>query len=215
MNLKAFIRQCDQLGITIMLVGNTVRLGGRVPPALMNQLEKNHAKIVWALRPQKPPKQKQESSIMKAYLGIDPGKKGGIAIIHPDGAEAWRYPGDIVSAAELLQEIRTHHAIILAVIEQVASRPGQGVRSMFSFGQNYGAWLGMLAAYGIPHTTVTPHKWQKAIMDAGTGDTKERSLNMARRLFPGIDLKHKADDGKSDALLMAMYARRMDQRGGL
>jgi len=152
---------------------------------------------------------------MKAYLGIDPGKKGGIAVIHPEGAEAWRYPGDTVSAAELLQEIRIRHEIGLCVIESVHSMPGQGVRSMFSFGQNFGSWLGMLAAFGIPHTTVTPRTWQKAIMDAGTGDTKERSLNMARRLFPSIDLKHKCDDGKADALLMAMYARRMDQRGGL
>jgi len=152
---------------------------------------------------------------MKTYLGIDPGQKGGIAIIHPDGAAAWRYPGDIVTAADSLRDLHCRYSITLACIEQVHSMPGQGVKSMFTFGQNYGAWLGMLAAFGIPHTTVTPNKWQKAIMDAGTGDTKERSLNMARRLFPHIDMKYKADDGKSDALLMAMYAKRMDQRGDL
>jgi len=149
----------------------------------------------------------------RAFIGIDPGKTGGIAVIHDEGAEAWRYPGDIMLAADLLREIRCRHRITLACIEKVASRPGQGVRSMFSFGQNYGAWLGMLAALGIPHVTATPQRWQKAVLDSGTGDTKARSLNMARRLFPDIDMRYKADDGKADALLMALYAKRLSKKG--
>jgi len=120
---------------------------------------------------------------MKSYIGIDPGQKGGIAIIHLEGAEAWRYPGDITAAADLLRDLKVQYNIKLACIESVHSIPGQGVSSTFKFGQNFGAWLGMLSTYGIPHTTVTPHKWQKATLDAGTGDTKARSLNMARRLY--------------------------------
>lgn len=147
---------------------------------------------------------------MNSFIGIDPGQKGGVAIIHPDSAEAWRYPGDIVAAADLLRELHIKHAIKLACIESVHSMPGQGVSSTFKFGQNFGAWLGMLAALGIPHTTVTPHKWQKAVLDAGTGDTKARSLNMARRLYPDVDLRYKADDGKADALMMALYAKRTE-----
>ncbi|GAV19919.1 crossover junction endodeoxyribonuclease RuvC [Mariprofundus micogutta] len=147
---------------------------------------------------------------MKSFLGIDPGQKGGVAIIHPEGAEAWRYPGDIVSAADLLRDIHVNHNITMACIESVHSMPKQGVSSTFKFGQNFGAWLGILAALGIPHMTITPHKWQKAVLDAGTGDTKARSLNMARRLFPEVELKYKADDGKADALLMATYAKRLE-----
>ena len=142
-----------------------------------------------------------------SYIGIDPGKGGGIAIIHQEGADAWRYPGDIVSAAGLVAGLHAQHRIRLAVIEKVGARPGQGVTSMFSFGQNFGGWLGILAALGIPHMLVTPRKWQSAMLDAGTGDTKARSLNMARRLFPEIDLRFKADDGKADALHLARYAR--------
>jgi len=148
---------------------------------------------------------------MAAYMGIDPGKMGGIAIIHPDGAEAWRYPGDVVEAAAIVRGLMMHHSIKLACIEKVASMPGQGVKSMFSFGQNFGAWLGILAALNIPHTTVTPRQWQKAMLDAGTGDTKARSLNMARRLFPDIDMKYKCDDGKADALHLARYAKQLDK----
>ena len=145
---------------------------------------------------------------MSAFMGIDPGAKGGIAIIHPDGAEAWRYPGDVVAAADLLREILTRHPVALCAIEKVASRPGQGVRSMFSFGQNFGGWLGMLAMAGVPHVLVTPRKWQSAVLDAGTGETKARSLAWARRRFPSVDLRHKADDGKADALALAEFARR-------
>lgn len=144
------------------------------------------------------------------YVGIDPGKRGGLAVLTPEGAKAWRWPGDITQAADLLREIRTKHNVRLAAIEKAASRPGQGVASMFTFGQNFGAWLGMLAALSIPHAIVTPRKWQAAMLDAGTGDTKARSLNMARRLFPDVDLRHKADDGKADALHLARYARHLD-----
>ncbi len=148
---------------------------------------------------------------MSIYLGIDPGAKGGIAIIHPEGADAWRYPGDIVTAADLLRELSFNYKIKLAAIEQVHSMPGQGVKSVFSFGTNYGAWLGMLSALSIPHVLVTPRKWQKATLDAGTGETKQRSLQMARRIYPDIDLKYKADDGKADALHLACYARIWDR----
>lgn len=146
------------------------------------------------------------------YLGVDPGQKGGIAIVGKDFAEAWRYPGDIQEAASLLGFIKMKHDIKLACIEKVAAMPKQGVSSTFKFGMNYGAWQGALAALAIPYITVTPAKWQKALLDAGTGETKERSLNMARRLYPLVDLKFKVDDGKADALHLARWAMREDKK---
>ncbi len=145
---------------------------------------------------------------MSCYLGIDPGQKGGIALLGEDGsAQGWRYPGDIQEAAVLLNRLSLANKISLACIEKVGAMPKQGVISTFKFGMNYGAWQGILAALGIPYITVTPRKWQKALLDAGTGETKERSLNMARRLFPYVDLRFKADDGKADALHLARWAR--------
>lgn len=149
---------------------------------------------------------------MSVYLGIDPGAKGGIAIVGPDFAEAWRYPGDIQEAAALLGLVVRQHDVKLACIERVSAMPGQGVSSTFKFGMNYGGWQGALAALAVPYVTVTPRKWQMALLDAGTGETKERSLNMARRLFPSVDLKYKADDGKADALHLARWAKRESEK---
>ena len=142
------------------------------------------------------------------FAGVDPGMSGGIAAIRQgDGqAWAWRYPGDIKLMADLLREVCSLGNVEMCTVEKVAAMPKQGVSSTFKFGTNYGAILGMLSVLDVPHILITPRKWQKEMLDAGTGETKERSLNMARRLFPKIDLKYKKDDGKADALHMARYA---------
>jgi Holliday junction resolvasome RuvABC endonuclease subunit len=146
------------------------------------------------------------------YIGIDPGMKGGIAIIDCAEPQAWRYPGDISECANLLRSLDAQYKIDCAAIEQVHSMPGQGISSCFKFGMNFGAFLGILATLHIPTILVTPRKWQKICLDSGTGETKQRSLNMARRLFPSIDLKFKADDGKADALHIARYAEMMSRK---
>lgn len=146
---------------------------------------------------------------MKYALGIDPGQTGGIALVREDlqEAHAWRYPEDVSAAAQLLKDIMAEgYDIHLAAVERVSAMPGQGVTSMFKFGLNYGGWLMAIAYAGIPSIMVTPRQWQKKMLDAGTGETKERSLNMARRLFPSVDLRYKKDDGKADALHLARYA---------
>ena len=149
-----------------------------------------------------------------SYLGIDPGQKGGIAVIGPNGAEAWRYPGDLSVAADLLRAIVLEHQPRLAAVEKVTAmapqRPGasMGTKSAFTFGGNFYGWQWALSVLQVPYVLVTPHQWQKVSLDAGTGETKERSLSMARRLFPEVDLKFKADDGKADALMLALYAQR-------
>lgn len=146
---------------------------------------------------------------MRYYVGIDPGKQGGLAIISHDLTEAigFRFPDDFVEAANIMRDWKTQYSIACAGIEKVGAMPKQGVKSMFSFGENYGAWQGILSALSIPFIFVTPHKWQKAMLDSQGGSNKERSLNMARRLFPQVDLRHKADDGIADALHLARYAR--------
>ena len=141
-------------------------------------------------------------------MGIDPGQKGGLAILNDKGEAvgAWRYPGDVSEMAKLIKAIHAKYNVTLACVEQVHSMPRQGVSSTFKFGINYGAILGILSTLDIPYIMCTPRKWQKELLDSGTGETKERSLNMARRLFPIIDLKFKADDGKADALHLARWA---------
>lgn len=143
----------------------------------------------------------------KAFLGIDPGASGAVALITHDGATVEPWPGDPVAAADLLREWTAQHQIKLAALERVSSRPGQGVASTFSFGANFGAWQGILAALGIPYSMPTPATWQKGLIVGSDGpDPKARALAVARRLFPAVDLHRKGDHGKADALLLALYA---------
>lgn len=144
-----------------------------------------------------------------AWIGIDPGKSGGIALVTNEGlATAKEYPGTITEAASIVAEFKKCWGLRGAVIERVHAMPKQGVSSTFKFGMNYGAWQGILAAFNIPYQTVTPRQWQKDALDAGSGETKERSLDMARRLFPGVDLSRKKDHGKADALHLARWGLR-------
>jgi len=146
---------------------------------------------------------------MKAWLGIDPGKRGALALITSDMATAVAYPGDVSQAADILREWNVVYRIELAALERVHSMPGQGVRSMFTFGENFGAWQGILAAMEIPHTLITPQQWQRGLVLPSDGSSpKERALTVARRLFPAVDLHRKSDNGKADALLLATWARR-------
>ena len=75
---------------------------------------------------------------------------------------------------------------IKCVLEKVNAMPGQGVVSMFNFGQNFGFIQGVLKAYEIPFELVPPQKWKKEF--SVTSD-KNTSIEVAKRLFPGVNLK--------------------------
>lgn len=95
-------------------------------------------------------------------------------------------------------------------LEHVGAMPGQGVTSMFHFGENFGFIQGVLMAYGIPYELVRPQKWKKEF--SITGD-KNTSIAVAQRLFPNVNLLptercRKPHDGMAESLLMAEYARR-------
>lgn len=96
------------------------------------------------------------------------------------------------------------------VVEHVNAMPGQGVTSCFSFGQNFGFILGLLTAFRIPYELVRPQKWKKEF--SCTSD-KNTSIEVAQRLFPGVDLRRtpqcrKPHDGICEALLMAEWGKR-------
>jgi crossover junction endodeoxyribonuclease RuvC len=63
-----------------------------------------------------------------------------------------------VDAANLADLIREHGPYAFAIVEQVGARPGQGVSSMFRFGQAYGTILGVIGALAIPVRHVSPAK---------------------------------------------------------
>jgi crossover junction endodeoxyribonuclease RuvC len=85
---------------------------------------------------------------------------------------------------------------------------------MFSFGKNYGTWLGIMAALKIPHQQVSPATWKKSIL-SDMGKEKDASRVKAMQLFPNSqrDLYLKKHHGRADALLMAEWARRVSSPG--
>ncbi len=158
--------------------------------------------------------------MMAAYIGIDPGKTGAVAIIFnnqekPIFADYGR--GDELNILALA--LHSDYGNCFACLEKVSSMPKQGVSSTFKFGENFGWWQGVLTALKIPFVFVSPTRWQKVIFDSmpRQADRKAMSLDMARRLFPELrdHLKRKRDHGRADALLIAEYCRRMMQRGEL
>ena len=142
------------------------------------------------------------------YIGIDPGKKGAIALlsggtIHVSTFDRKRYASILKSAADSAEGA-------MCCLEHVGARPGQGVTSMFSFGENFGFIQGLLTAYSIPFELVRPQKWKKEF--SITAD-KNSTIEVCTRLFPDVSLLatpkcKKPSDGIAEALLMAEYAKR-------
>ena len=145
---------------------------------------------------------------MSIYIGIDPGKKGAMAVIHKDGSVSV-IPFDERRYIVFLGLIAGND--VKCCIEQVHSLPREGVKSVFSFGQNYGWITGVLDAFGIPYQAVPPNKWKReySLLKAD----KKQSIEVCRRLFPNVSLKRterckKDDDNFAEALLLSEYARR-------
>lgn len=142
------------------------------------------------------------------YIGVDPGKNGGIALLD-DTNEVRVYP---YSEETLIEKLKYDSKFfdVRCVLEKVNAMPNQGVVSMFNFGQNYGFIQGVLKAYNIPFELVPPQKWKKEF--SVTSD-KNTSIEVAKRLFPNVNLKatercRKDHDGMAEALLIAEYCRR-------
>lgn len=98
-------------------------------------------------------------------IAIDPGKSGALAWIDNEGIyHSENCPDTISEMADLAIKVFTEsNGNSKAIIESVHAMSGQGVTSMFSFGENFGAWQGIISSLGIPIIEVTPKKWQKII----------------------------------------------------
>lgn len=96
----------------------------------------------------------------KTYIGLDPGASGGVAFINGDRVDLLAIEDE--SPQRISEALRDTvlSGPCVAVIEEVASRPKQGLSATFSFGRNYGLLLGMLIAHGVPFQTVRPQQWQ-------------------------------------------------------
>ena len=143
------------------------------------------------------------------YMGIDPGKSGGIALLFDNEVIATKMPE---TPADVLDWIRESASNCVAVIEQVGGYTGEGQpgSAMFNFGRGVGHLEMALLTCKIPTESVPPRKWQKALGISAKKKTetktqwKNRLKSVAQRLFPSITVTL----ATSDALLIAEYCKR-------
>ncbi len=171
---------------------------------------------------------------MSFFLGIDPGLSGALGIVDSKGrVQVFDAPVlvtqsgrgkkrktkreyQLVQIARLLRRFALPTSSI-AMLEKVASRPDQGVSSMWSMGYGSGIWEMALVFAGIPYTRVSPLKWKNAMLE-GVAHDKDGAILRAQQLFPSIDLytsRGAERDGRAEALLIAEYARRQHAQGKL
>ena len=142
------------------------------------------------------------------YLGVDPGKKGGIALLHNTELEL-AVDFDKARFLDVLSFLSRERETTRSCVEKVHAMPKQGSVSMFTFGQSFGWILGALDASEISYQLIEPRRWKA---EFGLNSDKTRSIEVAKQLFPAAYLIPKGcrtpHDGIAEALLMAEYARR-------
>jgi len=152
-------------------------------------------------------------------IGIDPGISGSICFFQDgivkdviemptmtDGKKNKKQ----VNGSQIFNEIndrikkidKTH---IKVIIEQVSAMPGQGVTSMFNFGQSFGILKGICSAMQLPVYFVRPAKWKKYFNLINS--EKDASRTRAIEIFPyfSSQLSRKKDSNKADAILIASF----------
>ena len=150
-------------------------------------------------------------------IGIDPGLSGAIAIMQekkvinlldmPIMSEGKKNKRQLNSAqlVKIIKENIENNDEIAVIVENVSAMPGQGVTSMFNFGQTFGAIKGVCAALELPIFFVRPSKWKKHfdLINA----SKDASRTKAIEMYPALSnqLAKKKDVNKSDAILIARF----------
>ena len=152
-------------------------------------------------------------------IGIDPGISGSICFFQdgkivdvvemPTMTEGKKNKKQ-VNGSQIFNEIsekikKLDKKEIKVVIEQVSAMPGQGVTSMFNFGQSFGILKGICSAMQLPMYFVRPAKWKKYFNLINS--EKDASRTRAIEIFPyfSSQLSRKKDSNKADAILIASF----------
>ena len=150
-------------------------------------------------------------------IGIDPGISGAISIVEnkkilevydtPTMIDGKKNKKQINSAqvCHIIKERLNLGKEVVVVVEQVNAMPGQGVTSMFNFGQSFGVIKGICAALSLPIYFVRPTKWKKDFNLIKTN--KDASRTKVIEVYPEITdkLQRKKDSNRADAILIALY----------
>ena len=152
-------------------------------------------------------------------IGIDPGISGSICFFQdgkiidvvemPTMTEGKKNKKQ-VNGSQIFNEIsfrakKLDKKDIKVIIEQVSAMPGQGVTSMFNFGQSFGILKGICSAMQLPMYFVRPAKWKKYFNLINS--EKDASRTRAIEIFPYFSgqLSRKKDSNKADAILIASF----------
>ena len=151
-------------------------------------------------------------------IGIDPGISGSICFfkdgrileviempVMTEGKKNKKQVNGAQIYNEFLKRINKKEDEIRVVIEQVSAMPGQGVTSMFNFGQSFGILKGICSAMQLPMFFVRPAKWKKYFNLINS--QKDASRTRAIEIFPyfSSQLSKKKDSNKADAILIANF----------
>ena len=151
-------------------------------------------------------------------IGIDPGISGSICFfkdgrileviempVMTEGKKNKKQVNGAQIYNEFLKRINKKEDEIRVVIEQVSAMPGQGVTSMFNFGQSYGILKGICSAMQLPMFFVRPAKWKKYFNLINS--QKDASRTRVIEIFPyfSTQLSKKKDSNKADAILIASF----------
>ncbi|WP_440939464.1 crossover junction endodeoxyribonuclease [Candidatus Pelagibacter sp.] len=151
-------------------------------------------------------------------IGIDPGISGSICFfkdgriieviempVMTEGKKNKKQVNGAQIYNEFLKRINKKEDEIRVVIEQVSAMPGQGVTSMFNFGQSFGILKGICSAMQLPMFFVRPTKWKKYFNLINS--QKDASRTRVIEIFPyfSTQLSKKKDSNKADAILIASF----------
>jgi hypothetical protein len=159
------------------------------------------------------------------FVGVDLGKDGAIVCVDDDmkisfiskppliksGKAKPEY--DIPGISLIFEGMPEPKMVILEKAQAMPQKMG-GASANYGRGLCYGIYQGVLVGLKISHAVVPPKRWQKEMFDGVNAvDTKQASIIVASRLWPGQDWRRserakKADDGITDAALIAEYGRR-------
>ncbi len=150
-------------------------------------------------------------------FGVDPGVSGAISVLENKKIiEVYEMPTMIdgkknkkqvngSQVANIIKERLNDDNEIIVVVEHVNAMPGQGVTSMFNFGQSFGVIKGICSALSLPIYFVRPSKWKRHFNLIKTN--KDASRTKVIEVYPEISSKlyRKKDSNKADAILIARY----------
>ena len=165
-----------------------------------------------------------------AYVGIDPGLRGAIAVLGkksivevfdmPTSSYKRRKIVDVQELKNIFSGILERHGNCFCALERQWARTMQGVSSTFSIGHQLGIIEGLLCGLGLEYELIVPYVWQSYYGIWGKSlkrrEIKNLSYDVSSRIFPTVQLKtdrNRILDGRCDALLMAFWgAHNVDKK---